>query len=78
MTDALTARSPSEQPLVLMEGISKAFAGTEVLRGVDFDLRRGEVHAGERILLLSVASGLEVGVVLFTMDELEAAYGHAH
>jgi 3-oxoacyl-[acyl-carrier-protein] synthase-3 len=33
---------------------------------------------GEKILLLSVASGLEVGVVLFEMDELEVTHGHAN
>jgi 3-oxoacyl-[acyl-carrier-protein] synthase-3 len=33
---------------------------------------------GDKILLLSVASGLEVGVVLFEMDELEASHGHLH
>lgn len=33
---------------------------------------------GDKILLLSVASGLEVGVTLFTMDELEATHGHAN
>lgn len=36
------------------------------------------IHAGEKILLLSVASGLEVGVVLFVMDELEATHGNSH
>ena len=35
-------------------------------------------HRGDKILLLSVASGLEVGVVLFAMDDLEATHGHAH
>ena len=30
---------------VEMRGIDKAFDGVSVLRGVDFDLRRGEVHA---------------------------------
>jgi 3-oxoacyl-[acyl-carrier-protein] synthase-3 len=34
--------------------------------------------AGDKILLLSVASGLEVGIVLFEMDELEASHGHLH
>ncbi len=36
------------------------------------------LHAGDKILMLSVASGLEVGVVLFTLDELEATHGHVH
>ncbi|HLU55406.1 MAG TPA: sugar ABC transporter ATP-binding protein [Pseudonocardia sp.] len=31
--------------LVAMEGITKSFGGAPALRGVDFDLRRGEVHA---------------------------------
>ncbi len=40
-----TAPESSAQPLVRMEAIFKTFAGTEVLRGIDFDLHRGEVHA---------------------------------
>ncbi len=34
-----------ETPLLQMLHIRKAFSGVEVLRGVDFALRRGEVHA---------------------------------
>ncbi len=37
-----------------------------------------QMHAGDKVLLLSVASGLEVGVVLFAIDELESTYGDAH
>ena len=33
---------------------------------------------GDEILLLSLASGLEVGIVIFRMDELVDHYGHAH
>jgi rhamnose transport system ATP-binding protein len=32
-------------PLISARGISKAFAGVEVLRDVDLDLRKGEIHA---------------------------------
>ena len=37
-----------------------------------------ELHRGEKVLLLSVASGLEVGIVVFQVDELEASHGHVH
>jgi 3-oxoacyl-[acyl-carrier-protein] synthase-3 len=41
-------------------------------------LSEGQIHGGDKVLLLSVASGLEVGVVLFVVDELETTHGHAH
>jgi 3-oxoacyl-[acyl-carrier-protein] synthase-3 len=41
-------------------------------------LSEGRFHAGDKVLLLSVASGLEVGVMLFEMDELEQTHGHTH
>jgi ABC-type sugar transport system ATPase subunit len=36
--------APSK-PLLQLRGIAKAFAGVQALKGVDFDLRAGEVHA---------------------------------
>jgi len=33
------------KPLLQLRGITKAFAGVQALKGVDFDLRAGEVHA---------------------------------
>ncbi len=41
-------------------------------------LEAGRFEKGDEILLLSFASGLEVGVVIFRMDELADRYGHAH
>jgi ABC-type sugar transport system ATPase subunit len=38
------AETPSKQ-LLQLRGITKAFAGVQALKGVDFDLRAGEVHA---------------------------------
>jgi len=40
-----TPASPADTPLISARGISKSFAAIEVLRDVDLDLRRGEIHA---------------------------------
>src|SRR3954454_16193727 len=54
MRRRLPSRSPSQRemaeaathdPLIAARGISKSFAGVEVLRDVDLDLQRGEIHA---------------------------------
>ncbi|MEM7525759.1 MAG: ATP-binding cassette domain-containing protein, partial [Pseudomonadota bacterium] len=39
------AASTDAAPGLLIRGVSKSFGDAAVLRGVDFDLRRGEVHA---------------------------------
>lgn len=40
-----TIQRAEPAPLLVMRGIRKAFAGIEVLKGVDFTVRAGEVHA---------------------------------
>lgn len=41
-------------------------------------LAEGRFRSGERVLLVAQASGLVVGAVVFTVDELVERYGHAH
>jgi 3-oxoacyl-[acyl-carrier-protein] synthase-3 len=41
-------------------------------------LREGRFAPQDRVLLLSIASGLEVGIVIFKVDQLVGRYGHDH
>lgn len=41
-------------------------------------LTEGRIQRGDRVLLLALASGLEIGVILLEMDELAETHGHTH
>jgi 3-oxoacyl-[acyl-carrier-protein] synthase III len=41
-------------------------------------LREGRFAIGDRVMLLAIASGLEVGIVIFKVDQLVGRYGHDH
>jgi len=81
--DPASAASPVPAPLLQMQGISKSFFGVPVLQDVDFDLRRGEVHAvlGEngagKSTLMKILSGAyqpDAGTIL--VDGEQVTFGH--
>ena len=41
----MTVASPKDTPLLAMRAITKEYRGVAALKNIDFDLRRGEVHA---------------------------------
>jgi 3-oxoacyl-[acyl-carrier-protein] synthase-3 len=41
-------------------------------------LTEGRFHAGDKVMLLALASGLEIGVIVLVMDELVESHGRMH
>src|SRR6476660_7511405 len=72
------------ESLLELQGISKSFYGTKVLKSVNFDLRQGEVHAllGENgagkstlIKILSGAYKCDAGTINFKGKKIAPNYG---
>ncbi len=41
-------------------------------------LEEQRIHQGDRVMLLAIASGLEIGMAIFTIDSQVDRYGHTH
>ena len=41
-------------------------------------LEEQRIKKGDRVMLLALASGIEIGIAIFTTDNLVDGYGHAH
>jgi ribose transport system ATP-binding protein len=74
------------QPILQMVGINKSFSGVRVLRDVDFELRKGEVHAvvGEngagKSTLMKILAGIyrrDSGQIIWKGEPVEITSPHA-
>ncbi len=70
--------SPRHDAVITVDRYGNTASTTHTVALVE-ELEAGHIAAGERIALLALASGLEIGVVLVTLDEdLVKRYGHSH
>ena len=70
--------SPRHDAVITVDRYGNTASTTHTVALVE-ELEAGRIEAGERIALLALASGLEIGVVLLTLDEeLVSRYGHSH
>jgi 3-oxoacyl-[acyl-carrier-protein] synthase-3 len=68
--------SPRNPAVVTVDRYGNTASTTHTVALVE-ELRAGRLHAGDRVALIALASGLEIGVLLFTVDdELVRRYGH--
>jgi 3-oxoacyl-[acyl-carrier-protein] synthase-3 len=78
---ALTAsfgEGPRHDAVITVDRYGNTASTTHTVALVE-ELEAGRIRAGETIALIALASGLEIGVVLLTVDEgLVSRYGHRH
>jgi 3-oxoacyl-[acyl-carrier-protein] synthase-3 len=73
-TEALGGE-PRNPAVVTVDRYGNTASTTHVVALVE-ELDAGRMHAGDRVALVALASGLEIGIVLFTVDEgLVACHG---
>ena len=70
--------SPRHDAVITVDRYGNTASTTHTVALVE-ELEAGRIQAGETVALIALASGLEIGVVLLTLDEeLVARYGHSH
>ncbi len=75
VTEAL-GQSPRHDAVVTVDRYGNTASTTHTVALVE-ELGAGRLHAGDRVALIALASGLEIGVVMLTVDEeLEKNHGH--
>lgn len=70
--------SPQHDAVITVDRYGNTASTTHTVALVE-ELEAGHIKPGETVALIALASGLEIGIVLLTLDEeLVANYGHNH
>jgi 3-oxoacyl-[acyl-carrier-protein] synthase-3 len=70
--------SPQHDAVITVDRYGNTASTTHTVALVE-ELEAGNIRPGETIALIALASGLEIGVLLLTLDrELVDRYGHSH
>lgn len=77
VTESL-GESPRHDAVVTVDRYGNTASTTHTVALIE-ELEAGRIRAGETVALVALASGLEIGVVLLTVDqELVNRHGHGH
>lgn len=69
---------PRHDAVITVDHYGNTASTTHTVALID-EIEAGRIRAGETVALVALASGLEIGIILLTVDEeLMASYGHGH
>ncbi len=70
--------APRHNAVITVDHYGNTASTTHTVALID-EIEAGRIKPGETVALIALASGLEIGIILFTVDEgLLAGYGHNH
>ncbi len=76
VSDAL-GEEPKQPAVVTVDEFGNTASTTHFVALYQY-LQEGRLHEGERVALLALASGLEIGALIFTVDRIVERYGHTN
>ena len=75
---AAFGEGPRHDAVITVDRYGNTASTTHTVALVE-ELEAGHIRPGETIALIALASGLEIGIVLLTLDDdLVSRYGHGH
>ena len=76
--EASFGNAPRHDAVITVDRYGNTASTTHTVALVE-ELNAGHIRPGETVALIALASGLEIGIVLLTVDEeLVERYGHTH